>query len=446
MGLRCLQHPDRRGGRLLQQQFGRDFVTTNRLACAGVGKLSCVAIVCAVAANVVGVRDACAATEFDPYATVSYLHNSNVFSRPSDEPPFAAEGNHSLGDSLTTYLVGGTGEFDLGLERLSLFAQGSHVSYDRFTELSHWENKFGGKLEWYLGALIDGTLNYGQSRTMAPLADTMSDVLEVQTEKSLGAIVHFRLTSHWRFDLEPSWHQLDTPLQQYPLFGFRETSGAAAINYLGINKLTAGLRFVYTDGSYHGIIGATKYNQVITQLTANYALTGFSSFDGQLGYTHRNSSYVNAADALGAGAGLLGNIGATESVTGSLGLTRRLSVKTSVSLKLYRDVDSYVAGANSAIDTGGEAAVKWDPDVRFSVVLRYRMGKQSIQGALAIDDFEVRTDRTRNTELDVEYHAMPWLTLRPYFLRDQRSSTIHDANYGDTVIGVDLTAKLHQRE
>jgi hypothetical protein len=393
-----------------------------------------------------GVRDARAVTEFDPFATISYAHNSNVFARPSDEPPFAAEGNNALGDSLATYTAGATGQFDWGLDRLSLFAQGSRVSFDQFSQLSHWENKYGGKLEWYLGALIDGTVNYSQSRTEAPFADTLSTQLELQTEKIADALMRIRMSSQWRFDVEPSWHELDSPLTQYPEFGFRETGAAGSINYLGINKLTAGLRVAYLDGSFHGIVGATKYDQTTTQLTATYAIKGLSSFDGSLGYTSRDSSYINPADAIAPTTGvILGDVGTTKSITGSLGFTRQLSVKTTVSLKVYRSVDSYVAGANSEIGTGGEVAVKWEPDVRFTVFLRYRLAKDSLQGALAIDDFQVRTDRTRNTELDVEYHALSWLTLKPYFMRDERSSTIHDANYGDTIVGIDLTAKLRQR-
>jgi hypothetical protein len=104
-----------------------------------------------------------------------------------------------------------------------------------------------------------------------------------------------------------------------------------------------------------------------------------------------------------------------------------------------------VAGANSEISTGGEASLQWKPDVKFTLVLRYRMATQSIQGTLAIANFTNRTDRVNNGELDVEYHMFKWLTLRPYYVRDLRRSNFHDANFNSTVVGLDLIAHLKEQ-
>jgi hypothetical protein len=248
------------------------------------------------------------------------------------------------------------------------------------------------------------------------------------------------VTPRWRIDLQPSWHEFNSPLTQYPDFGDRNTGLAASLNYLGIQKLTAGLRLEYVDGRYHGIVAATKYHQVTGQLTLNYAVSGFSSFDGQLGYTKRENSYVNSADANLDPNNLLGN---TTGLTGSLGARRVLSVKTTAGLRVFREIASYVAGANSEVSTGGEANLKWEPDVKFTVVARYRLATQAIEGTLAISRFAGRTDHIRAAELDLEYHAFKWLTLRPYAVRNTRSSNFHDANYNSTVLGVDLTAHLN---
>src|SRR6201999_3134692 len=119
-------------------------------------------------------------------------------------------------------------------------------------------------------------------------------------------------------------------------FGFKESGGSASVNYLGIDKLTAGLREEYLNGSYHHIVAATRYHQTTTDLTANYAVTGFSAFDGQVGYTTRNSSLVDSADATGPLAGIGGAIGKTTALTGALGFKRALSVKTSISFRVFR--------------------------------------------------------------------------------------------------------------
>jgi hypothetical protein len=381
-----------------------------------------------------------AAVKFSPLATVSVSHNSNVFARPADEPPFAGTGNTELGDTIARYLARATAEFDWGLNRLSVNGQAEHFQYNRFSQLNHNETKFGGAFDWHLGGAIDGTLEYSQRRAMASLADTFAEQLEIQTDKVFTGTFRFLVTPRWRIDLQPTWHEFDSPLPQYPDFGDKESGLAASLNYLGIQKLTAGLRLQYLDGRYHGIIAATKYHEVTAQLTANYAISGFSSFDGQLGYTKRQNSFVNSDDAIQNPNNLQGN---TTGLTGSLGFRRTLSVKTSVGARVFREIASYVAGANSEISTGGEADLKWEPDVKFTVVLRYRMATQAIEGEVAISQFAGRTDHIKDAEIDLEYHAAKWLTLRPYFLRDTRNSNFHDANFNSSVVGLDLTAHLN---
>jgi len=379
-----------------------------------------------------------AAVDFNPQGRVTADHNSNVFQRPEDEPPFAASGNTALGDTILRYLAAGTADINWGLDHLSLTVQGERFNYNRFNELDHYETRFGGTFDWYLGPRLSGTASYSQRRGMAPLEDTLSEQLEIQTDKAASATLRYLVTPRWQIDLTPLWHDFESPLPLYPEFGNRETSLTGELKYLGIQKLTAGVLVAYLDGKYHGIIDATRYHQTTAQLTANYAVSGFSSFDGQLGYTKRRNDF-------GATQLVVNELGDTSAFTGALGVHRAFSVKTSASLRVFREVESYVAGANSEIGTGGEASVEWKPDVRFSFAARYRLETQSIQGTLAIANFTNRVDHLRTAELDVEYHAFRWLTVRPYVIRDQRRSNFHDANFNSTLVGIDVTAHLSDK-
>lgn len=389
---------------------------------------------------------ASALTDFSPYALVGVEHNTNVFARPSDVPPFASSGNTQLGDTFERYVAGLDAWFAWSREKLSLEASGERFEYGRFDALDHYEHKLDGRFDWHLGSLLDGVFEYTDSRQMQALADTLSDQLELQNDRSATATVRTLVTPRWRIDVAPKWHELDSPLPQYPNFGLREKGAAGSLNYLGINKLTAGVRVEYTDGSYHQIVAATKYHQTTTQATADYAVTGLSSFTGQLGYTTRSNSLVDPAEAPTGSAGLGGVVGNTSALTGLLGFRRQLSVKTSLSLSVFREVDSYVAGANSELGTGGDATLTWDPDVKFSIAAHYRHATQSIKGTLAIADFQNRTDHSNIADLYVKYHVTRWLTLRPYVSRDQRSSNFKQADYTSVRFGVDLTARLGQQQ
>ena len=385
-------------------------------------------------------RPARAVTDYNPFATIQVEHSSNIFSLPDKQSLVPGA---SFEDTITRYIVGGTAKFDWGPETLTLNAQGSRLQYADNTEMSHYESKFGGILGWHMSPILNGTLEYTRSRTISAPGDTLSQQLELQTEQVVRGTLKLLITPRWRFDVEPEWHQLESPLPLYPEFGYEETSTAASINYLGIQKLTAGVRGSYLDGSFHHIVDATRYHQKTAELTTDYAVTGFTAFDLKLGYTWRDSSFINPADAQNSNSGPAGTLGSDKAFTGSLGLTRHLSVKTGLSLKVFREVDSYAAGANPDISTGAEAALKYDPDFRFSIGLRYRYAKESIQGTQVISDFTGRADRINEAELSVRYQILRWLSVRPYGSRYTRSSNLQRASYNNTIVGIDFTAQLH---
>ena len=395
----------------------------------------------AAAACLAGIPCAHAVTTFAPLATAGVVYDSNVFAVPSFAPPFAGSGNTALGDTIEHYVVGATATFGWENDDLKLTAQGERFEYHHFDELDHNEYKLDGLFDWNLGPIIDGTLEYTQWRYMAPFADILSTQLELNTDRTALGTARILIAPEWRLSLQPKWHELESPLPDFPDFGLHETYGTATLEYLGVAKLAAGVLVQYGEGTFHDIADATRYHQTSEQLTAHYAVTGLSSFSGQVGFTQRDSSYIDPAAATAVpGGGAAGAAGKTSALTGSLGLHRVLSVKTSVDLIALREVDSFVGGANPEVTTGGEADVKWDPDVKISVTLRYRYTVAKIEGDIVANEFANRTDHPQVGTLDVFYKATPWLTIRPYLERDQRTSNYALANYTTMIYGIEFTA------
>lgn len=388
-----------------------------------------------------------AATFLSPHATLGYEHNSNVFMRPSDAPPFAAEGLTALGDTILDYKAGLGAELDWGMDELTLHAEGTREQYDSFSFLDHYEYSLGGNLNWRLGSVVDGTVAFVQSRYAAPFTETLTTSLLLDTERTAAATVRFLLTPEWRLDLNPELHQIDSPLPGFPEFKLRETIGTAGLDYLGFGKLTAGLQFTDTRGRYEEIAEATRYQQREIDLTANYKVSGFSTFSASAGYTRRDSE-PNPADStpapagLGAFAGYEGAAGTTSGATGSLKYQRQFTGRTSGYLSLFRRVDSYGAGANPEIDTGGEVGVTWKADPKITVSLSYGLARDQIKGGLIVVNAANRTDRTQTAVFDVRYAALSWLTIRPYANWDKVISTFTLGNYSATILGVDVTGRL----
>ena len=388
---------------------------------------------------------ALAAGGFSPFATLGYDYDSNVFMRPSDAPPVA--GITAPSDSVLTFAAGLGDEIDWGPQQLTLNAGATRDQYDRFSFLDHYEYHFGGNLDWQLGPVVDGTASYLQSRYMAQFANTFSTALLLDTERTGNVTVKILMTPEWRLGLTPELHELDTPLAGFPGFKVVETIGIAGLDYLGFGKLTAGMQFTADDGRYEGITAATRYQQHETDLTANYKVSGLSTFSASAGYTNRNSE-ADPADSTpaagGAFADYAGTLGETSSVTGSLTYRRQLTGKTNLNLSLFRRVDSYTAGANPEIGTGGSAGVTWRADAKITLNLNYSLTRDQVKGGLIVVNVTNMDDRTQTMEFEVRYAALSWLTIRPYVDWAKATSTFTLENYSATTVGIEVTTRPQQ--
>ena len=408
---------------------------------AGADAFTLVAAVCMAG----GARLAVADANINPYGTVTVEHNSNVFGRPDYAPPLASSGIYGFGDTIERYLAGVSGDYAWSQERLTLTAEGRHDDYDRFTPLNHNEYRLQGELAWNITSLLGGTVSFRQAQYMAPLIDTLATQISLNKEKIASALVHMSLTPVWRIDLTPGVHELEAPLPpQYPDFHLRDKSAAATLNYLGISKLTAGLEVAYATGRYYGIVDATRFHTKSASFRADYAVTGFSSFSLTLGYTQRSSSLTGqfvSQPGLGVVNTAASVAGTTVGTTGSLSYRRNLSEKTAFTVRAFRDIQSYFAGANPEVETGGAFSLTWNPDIKFSFALDYTQTRQVIPGVQAITDFADREDHSRHAALGVKYFAFSWLTVRPYLSYDKRDSNLALANYSATMVGIDFAAR-----
>jgi hypothetical protein len=406
-----------------------------------------VALTCSVGAVVAaGPHPARAVVTFGPNASVEYEHYSNVFNLPNTPQYQVIGGGRS--EETVQYTAGIKVDYATGPDTIDLTVTGRHIDYAHFGYLSHNELVAGFDLKWLLGPVIDVDLGYTFNRSMLPFANTLTTQLVINTDKQAQATMHFLVTPVWRLGVTPVVHDQQTPLPAIPLVGqkeafpdFRlhETSGKLALDYLGVAHVTTGLAFTYLKGDYSGIADATKYQQTTAQLTATYRVSELSNFDGALGYSARDTQRNPAGSVPAAPdqvAGYLFNsIGKAGAVTGNLGYNRVLSEKTSFSLHGFRNVDSFVAGANATLGTGVQLGGIWKPDFRFEVTSNLLLEQENFVGT-------TRTDKFGFVEGSVNYFFTPTITLGPTLHWEKRSSTFEGANYTSWTAAVTFAVKL----
>jgi hypothetical protein len=406
---------------------------------AATGRLSfllgCIALVSAP-------RAAWAEIRLTPFGSLNVLSDSNVFARSSDRPPFAETGNSDFADVVSRYTAGVATDFTWSRDRLGMAVEKSRVLYNRFSLLDHSEYRLDGHLEWQLGSVFDGTFSYLQADYMAPFADTLAAQLLVDSTKMGEGRIGILAGRRWRLDFAHKVRSTDMPLSRYPDFGLHESSDSLAANFLWTSTLKVGLRATYSYGAFHGIVDSTKYHQSTSELTSEYSATGRSSFNAQLGFTRRNSQSVSAPPA----SDVVGAIGTASAMTGAIGYRRQLTGKTAVTMRVSRQIDSYVGGANPVIGYGSDVEILWEPDVRISLSVRYHRTQDTIRGNLALEAIADRRDCRQSLSLEAKYQPRPWLAVRPYATKFERSSNLAIANYSANLVGVEVTMRLGEQE
>ena len=362
-----------------------------------------------------------------PYLASSYQYNSNVFDlSPRAQADARAAGSYSgASDQVLRNIVGLNVDERWSRQHFFLKAESRRFNYVRFSRLDHNEYLLNGGLDLTLTSVLNGTLNVSQERRMAAFADRNTTQLTLERERIAEGTFNFLLSPEWAVVGGARSRDLYSPLPNIPKFGLTETSGQAGIKYLGIRRFTAGIEGEYLAGSFSGTPDRETFRQQTVQFTTTYEVSGLSTFNTQLGYTRRR-------DDFGAG-------GTTSAFTGDLGYRRVFTGKTSADLHVFRRVNSYVAGANSVIDTGASVGAEWKPTAKITVNFAYTWTQSKFQGQPAPGVFNPgRSDRFQDVLLKAEYQALYWLSVRPMVEYQDRHSNVELARYKAFVTLIEL--------
>jgi hypothetical protein len=369
-----------------------------------------------------------AQTTFLPYASTQYEHNNNVFDLPNSAAALANNGDSTLGDSSLRTVAGADVNFLWDRQRFYSTLEGRYIDYDHFGYLSHNEYLAKVGLDWKLLSAFDGTFLGSIERVMAAFAerDTQTQ-LAVNLDRHAIGKFNFRITPDWRLETSVDYHDLDSPIQDFPTYGLTETTGHAALKYLGFSDLTYGFTAEYINGKYRNAPVPGSYDQTNLDLTMAYTASGLSSFNGAIGYTKRDQGQ---------------NQGSLSALSGELGYLRKLSGKTSLHLDVTRAVNSYIGAGGSELDTTALAQLTFQPTYKTGMSLGYQYIWSKFLGqTIPGSDVLGRKDRTPGLTFKVNYQALRWLLIQPYVNYQRRDSNEQAFNFSSTIIGIQILAK-----
>jgi len=358
----------------------------------------------------------------EPYASAQVDHDSNIHRVPNSQVALLEYGDPTLGDSDAKVIAGLNGNYQWGLQQLTSTLEGRRIDYDHFTDLNHFEYLANIQLKWTLSRLLDGLVQFRQTRVSAPFQNNDSTTLELDTDRSVAAKFNVNFHPDWRLDAAITAHTLDAPLQFYPDYVENDTTTHLGLTYLGISRLTYGISVDHINGNYRNGVGAGPYSQTDGMLNINYLVSGLTKLNASIGYTRRTQD-IPGADVSG--------------FTGSLGYSRQLTGKTSVTVQAIRAVNDYLAAGGAEVDTSVSAGVNWAATYKLSVNANYGYVHSVFEGQAIPDSLaNGRVDHSPTEMVNVSYRWFRHLQLKAYYMGQSRSSTYDLYSYSDTTYGI----------
>jgi hypothetical protein len=364
-----------------------------------------------------------------PYGSAQYEYHSNLLEVSGPNEAEAEHGDRKEADSVYQAKAGAELDYTAGQQQLELDGEYRRLEYQAFDDLNHNEYKFGGRFGWKLGTDTDGSIEYRQERKIASFADLDTSQLTQQTDKRASAMIGYNVTPEWRVEGTAGHDESELPLVDDADFELKDSNGSVEVKYLGIAGFSAGVLGQYRDGEYDGDLEHQRdFKEGTLQLTGDYDVSGMSHLRVQLGGTKRHE---DAAD---------GDSGNVSGFTGSLAYVRTISAKTRLDTEVFRRVESYIAGANAMIDTGGSINLGWTPTPNTLLGAHYEYTHSAFKGDGSEDTG--RNDNFNVATLDLRYQALRWLTLHPFASYRNRESNFGSESFEDVMVGAELLLRF----
>lgn len=360
-----------------------------------------------------------------------YQYNSNVF----DTSPAAFTAGAAAAQRYDSdFAYGGNIQLIDQWQQQKFFfnLNGTEYRYDHYTYLDHPEYNLDTGLDWKVGGQLDGKLDVLRTHTMVQFFNLVPGSaqqanLAIETEQRETAQIGFLTASDFRVEGIAFHSLIDEPLVGNPNLKLSESSGSAALKYVGRAGLTAGVTVGYMTGDFSGESTTIEpsYHQINYDLTTSYQPTGRSMFTGEIGYSERKSA-TGSNDVSGA--------------TGLLEYKAQLTGKTSMDVIIGRAINSYIANQGSEIDTSATLDALWQITYKIGLAVSYSYTDSDLlnQGAIAGTN---RIDHLQRENITLTYDIFRWLSIKPYATFQDRQSDVALAHFSANTYGITITAK-----
>ena len=191
---------------------------------------------------------------FNPYVTVGYGYDSNVYR--IDEAAFDTNerlpvaSKDELSDQYAMVSAGFDTDIERSLQRLNLYAEVSHTMFNELDELDYTGSRAGALWYWRLGNLTTGTAGITHKRALRDFGNqaSLNRADDLRMENTLLGSADFGLRGPWRITVRGDI--ADIAFSETERLDLRRYTGGASAGYATSAGSTVGVDAEFVIGDY----------------------------------------------------------------------------------------------------------------------------------------------------------------------------------------------------
>ncbi|HET7203593.1 MAG TPA: outer membrane beta-barrel protein [Steroidobacteraceae bacterium] len=333
----------------------------SRLLAASVAATLCAP---AFAAEVIAADEGAARVldAFNPYLTVGYGYDSNVFRLDEEafdsREPLPIESEDELSDQYAMVSAGFDTEITRSLQRVQLYGEVNHTLYNELDDLDYTGSKAGAIWHWRLSDLTTGTAGATHKRALRDFANqqSLNRAKDLRMENKLLGSANIGLKGPWRLGVRGEFAEVS--FSESERLDLQRVTGGASIGYASDAGSIFGFDAEYIIGDYDNN-PLSDYDEYTLGPTLEWKFTERTSLLAKVGYTNRDQSDPLRDDYDG--------------VTGRVVLNFANDERNGVKVSLYRDLSSLGDEISEYAEVNGvELEPRWQ--LREGIDLRLLVG------------------------------------------------------------------------
>jgi hypothetical protein len=229
----------------------------------------------------------------NPYLSVGYAHDSNLF-RIDDE----ALSTDAPSDEYALIQAGFDSNITVSQQRFELNGEASRNIYNTFEELDHTFGNATAVWHWSAGGSLTGTVGYKYTRSLRDFANQLRlpRIIDIRSEDRYLASADIDLPGNWKLGIRGDL--ADVSFTTTDTLDLERVTGGTALDYVSAAGNVIGIDAEFVTGDYETET-LSDFDEYTVGPKLMWRFGSKTRLDAKVGYTDRDATEPNGSDHAG---------------------------------------------------------------------------------------------------------------------------------------------------